>query len=350
MILDTFIPELAFSSALSDITLVEVTEDITFELSVKLIDNTYKVILFEPYTPDNDAAIYIINLQKIIDGYLSENPVLDFRFKFESASNLLEYFSRIIVSRAELDADARKFVSQRFLTVMKGDKTIRPGSLEYLSVYVLEPQAITITAHYRDNTTGVYETANFTDPDPLINQISTINVSPTNYQNEGKTLVKYTVSCGTRQMNYLIDNLSEPSPAEILFINNFGVPEAFSTSGSLARERKYTNEFATIKGQYVKVNNSLVIENTANTGVMDPHTADWIESDLFSSYKTFLVKDSHIWKGITIIDETIKRTSDKTEQPAYEFKYRLKQHNQEVILFQKYLYRLFDETFDKTFN
>ncbi|NDV96446.1 hypothetical protein D0T84_16215 [Dysgonomonas sp. 521] len=350
MILDTFIPELAFSSALSDITLVEVIEDITFELSYKQSDNSYKVVLSEPYTPDNDAMIYIIDLQKIIDGYLSDSPVLDFKFRFEGESDTIEYSSRILLSRAELDVDARKFVSQRFLSVMKGDKTIRPESLEYLSVYALESQVVNITASYRNNETGNYESDSFTVPNPVVNQITTIDVSPAKYAKEGKTLVKYTVSCGTRQMNYLIDNLSAPSLAEILFTNNFGVPETFSTSGNLARERKFENEYATIKGEYIKANNSFHIEHTANTGIMDQHTANWIESDLFSSYNTFLVQDMQIWKGITIIDQTVKRTSDKTEQPAYEFKYRLKQRNQEVTEFHKYLYRLFDPTFDKTYN
>lgn len=350
MILETFIPELAFSSALSDITLLEVTEDITFELSYKQSDNTYKVILSEPYIPDNDSKIYIIDLQKIIDGYLSESPVLDFKFRFESESESVEILSRIILSRAELDTDARKFVSQRFLTLMKGNKTIRPESLEYLSVYALESQSVNIIASYRDNATNLYVTENFTEPIPAINKITTLDVSPEKYKKDGKTLVKYSITCGERTMNYLIDNLSDISPAEILFTNNFGVPETFSTSGNLARERKFSNEYATIKGEYVKAYNSFYIEHTGNTGIMDQNTANWIEADLFSSYNTFLIQDMQIWKGITIIDQTVKRISDKSEQPAYEFKYRLKQRNQEVTEFHKYLYRLFDPTFDKTYN
>ncbi|MFV0538848.1 MAG: hypothetical protein ACK5M3_16010 [Dysgonomonas sp.] len=351
MILQTFIPELAFSSALSDITLLGVMESITFELSLKQSDNTYKVILSEPYIPDNDAMIYIINLQKIIDGYLSDNPVLDFKFSFEPEDGEpTEYLSRIILSRAELDVDARKFVSQRFMSLLRGNKITRPESLEYLSVYSFFPDTVSISASYRNNDTGEYEYSVIVGTVTTVNQMTIFDVSPAKYKQEGKTLVKYTVSCGTRQTTYLVDNLSAQSPAEILFTNNFGVPETFSTSGNLVRERKFENEYATIKGEYVKAYNSFHIEHTANTGIMDQHTADWLESDLFSSYSVFLVKDALIWKGITIIDLTVKRTSDKSEQPAYEFKYRLKQRNQEVTEFQEYLYRLFDPTFDKTYN
>jgi len=350
MILDTFIPELAFSSALSNITLVNVADDVNFILSYKMSDGTYQEILSEPYTPDNDTNIYIIGLQKIIDGYLEESPVLDFKFRFEWGSNEIEYLSRIIKSSAELDTDARKFVSQRFLTVMKGGKTVYPRSLQYVSVYSFEPQSVEVTATYRNLVTGGYESASYAEGNTTANQITVIDVSPDKYMKEGKILVKYTVICDVRQIAHLVDNLSPTPSIEILFKNNFGVPETFCPIGNLSSERIFKNEYATIKGDYIKTNNSLDIEYISNTGIIDQYTAEWLESDLFSSYSTFLVKNKAIWKGITIIDQTVKRSSDKTEQPAYEFKYRLSQHNQEVKQFNKFLFRLFDRTFDNTFN
>lgn len=349
MILKTFIPDLAFSSQVSNITLAAAA-DVKFVLYKVSDDNTRKEILSELYTPDNDSMIYILKLHKIINGYLEEVIAGDFVFSFTESEETYEVTSRIILSRSEINATAPKFTANRFLSLLKGDKTTRPDSKEYLSVYSLSADQVTIKAYYRNDTTETYSDETISGPIVNANAVTLIDVSPANYASENLVLVRYTILCGDRIMNFWIDNLSKQSPLSVLFSNNFGVVETFSVSGALQWEPKYTNDIGTIRGEYNKYNTEYYREYTANTGVMDKLTADWIETDLFSSLLVFEIRDSYIWKKIMISDQTVKRSSSGSETPSFEFKYRISQYIQDVIDFTDYLHRVFDITFDESFD
>lgn len=349
MILQTFIPDFAFSSQVSNIALTS-DSDVKFTLYRISDDNKRVSILSELYVPDNDTMIYIIDLHKIINSYLDKTIVGDYVFVFENDDDVVEKFTRIILSRSEINVTAPKFVANRFLSLMKGDKNTLPDSKELLSVYSFNPDKVMIKAFYRDDVNEEYFDEIIAGPIVKENAMTGIDVSPQNYLKDGFTLVRYSVVCGDRTMNYWMDNLSNESPLSLLFSNNFGVIETYSISGLLQWEPKFTNDIGTIRGEYNRYDIEFYREYTANTGVMNKRTADWLEVELFSALQVYGVKDSHVWKKLIISDQTIKRTSSDSETPAFEFKYRISQRNQDVIDFSDYLHRVFDVTFDKSFD
>ncbi|SHE56772.1 hypothetical protein [Dysgonomonas macrotermitis] len=349
MILETFIPDLAFSSQVSNIVLSS-DSDVKFVLYRVTESGENEAILSELYTPDNDSKIYILNLQKILSGYLEPVITGDFVFSFVVDDETLEYTSRLILSRSEINVSAPKFVANKFLSLLMGDKVTRPNNKEYVSVYSLTEDTVNVKAYYRDNETQTYSEKDIAGNQVTKDTVTLLDVSPGNYEAENLVLVRYIVSCGDRSMTFWIDNLSESSALSVLFSNNFGVLETFSISGVLQWEPKYTNDIGTIRGEYNKYNIDFYREYTANTGVLERLTADWLELELFSSLYVFEMRDTLIGKRIMISDQTVKRSSSKTETPSFEFKYRISQRIQDVIDFAGFIHRIFDMTFDLTFD
>lgn len=349
MIINTYIPELAFSSEFPSISLSEVKDEVYFMLLHKQANGTYKDVLEESFTPDKDMKIFIPDLHSVIDDCLIDTPVNDFLFTFMVNKDSVSYPSRIIRSRAELEIGARSFVANHFLTLLNGTKIIRPDSLEYVSVYALQEESYTISATYRDSS-GWYYNKEIAGNVVLPDRVSLIDVSPVNFADEGGVLVSYTVRCGDRKQLYKIDRLSLPSPLSVLFNNNFGVIETFSIGGLLKWEPKFTNSMGSIRGEYKNYTLKYHREYTANTGIMSQHIAEWLEWELFTSLEVFTIKNSMLHKKITITDQKVERSSDSSELPAFEFTYRLSQSIQDVVDFSDKLKRIFDKSFDYTFN
>lgn len=349
MIVDTYMPTFAFSSNFQEIVLSDVKSDVTFILRNKNNFGEYVEIIAETYTPDIDKKVYILGLSEIIASNISGASYTEFSFYFRNAEDTLIYDSKIILSRAEINISAKQFVESYFLSLMQGDKTIQVDSLQFLSLYVTDPISMKYVAQYRDSegnyTSSTDELVNIT----VVDRIVGLSVSPSFLEREGYQLVKFAIIAGKRSVTFLIDRYSRPSELELIFVNNFGVSETFAVMGSIDRENKYTNELGYMRGKFKKYHIEAVKEYTANTGILDQYTADWLE-DLYNSKKVNIAEAGQVYgKEITIIEATVKRSSSHSELPSHEFKYRLSQQNQVVVDFKKSS-RVFDDSFDYTFN
>lgn len=348
MIVDSYLPEFAFSSNFQEIILSAVKSDVSFILSKKNSSGAYIVILSEIYVPDNDSKVYILNLSKIIADNISSSSYSEFRFSFKNREDSFLYSSKVILSRAEININAALFVENHFLTLMQGDKTIQADSLQFLSLYVTTPVVVKYAARYRDREGNYTNESGIMENLTVIDCVVSLGISPSFLEKEGYDLVKFAIIAGDRTATFLIDGYSRPSKLELIFVNNFGVSETFAVMGTIDRENKYTNELGYMRGKFKKYNVETIIEHTVNTGILDQYTADWIE-DLYTSENVWIAKGNFYWKEITIIESTVKRSSLQSELPSHEFKYRLSQSNQVVIDFNQAL-RRFDDSFDYTFN
>lgn len=347
MKIKTFFPALIFSSDLSNIEITDVQSELKFILKCRS-ENGFSTIFSETYTPDTSGKIRIYNLHKIYEYHLEEYPVNDFQFEFISTSDNPIYKSRILKSNAEIHLGTVAFVSNHFLTLLSQKKRTYPESLEYLSTYSLEPEPIKVVAKYR-NQAGNYSTNEYSEGITKKEDITLLNVSPSKYLIDDLTLVRYTVSCGSRLMQYDIDNVND-KVLEVSFLNNFGVIETFATYSTVSSESKFEKKFGSIHGIYTKLTSDKTKEYTANTGIIDEATADWLEMDLFSSYYVFEIRSGAEWKRITITDETVKRNSNKDSQPNFEFKYRYSQRIHDIAVFKQNMNRIFNQMFDIRFN
>lgn len=348
MIVETFISDLEFSSALAEIAISGLTTDLDFTLSRK-VNNTYTAVLQERYTPDADGRVYVMSINKVINKYISESGYGDFKFTFMSDGDTQELPLRVIYSRVNITTTARIFTANKYMSLLSGTKSVLPQSLEYLWVYSPTADSVSVSASFR-NADGTYTTATVTPPETVVPDTMTrIDVSPANYILSGSVLVKYTVTCGARSQVYEVDNVSLESPLEVMFKNNFGVAETFATMGNLQSESKAGNNFGYIRRQYVRYDGTVLVEYTANTGILTQQQAAWIP-DLFMSNDVVSVVNRGLRHRLTITDWKAKRTSDAAELPSFEFKYRLSDANQEVFVFSDAVGGVFDQTFDQTFN
>ena len=349
MILNTDIPELLFSYNLFLIELSEVESNVVFMLSHKNNKGGFDEVLYETYTPDNENRISIVGIDEVLRSYLLENPVSDFKLQFINNEELeISREVKIIYSHVELEGDTNKILNQRFLSLMTGDKTVYPDSIEYLHVYPLKQEKVQINIICR-NSVDDYVYRTIIGKTLEANKIQLLDVSPSIFTEKNEVLVKYEVMCGSRRMTFFVDHLRK-STLQVMFTNNFGMPETFSTVADWSSEHKYKNEFGQMKGLYKKYAVSMEKEILANTGLLDQHTANWLELDLFKSMRVFEIRNCKIWKPITIINQTVKRSSDKGELPSFDFTYRLEQKNHAVLDFRTYLYRIFSPIFSKIFS
>ena len=332
----------SFSSALKDIIL-ESAVNVTVSFSAGSTE-----FLREIYTPDNQNRIYIRDLSRLPLPYIS--PVV-LRQSFNiivtpadgSAGSVINF--TVQYSLTKINVSAEKFLENFFLTTLRNEKITYPEQNEFLSLVVSAATTIEIIA-YRKSGSQSSRTIQISSSN--VNKVVTVDVSPAIFSDPG-SISYIVVTAGVRTFTFYLRRSSERL-TQFIFINTFGVKETFIPSGVTLRENNYKNLFGYFSGLYRKYNIELVKLYTANTGVMTEVMADWIES-LFLSEEVFVLSSDGIEQEVTIEESTVKRSTARDELPAYEFKYRLsKRNHDEFFVTIAQTSRIFDNTFDLTFN
>lgn len=259
--------------------------------------------------------------------------------------------AKVIYCKAEiLDngeiVDAETFCERNFLTILRGKKVTAEGRLELL--HYLGDETPTVRAYYTDDSF-----ADFTPPffGPNV-RIRTIDVSAHHFRTEGKVLTSYYVRVGWRGMKFVIDFAKPEFSPALVFENSFGCDELIYCNGLFTRSPGYERKSAVVDGLYRNYDIKELRTFKADTGVLCDSMADWLD-DLFRSYYVRLVHikgyTARIGKEITITDSKSDVTSDDAEMPRFTFSFRYAQRNHNLIDIGKGV-RIFDETFDYTFN
>lgn len=252
----------------------------------------------------------------------------------------------VLFSRCDVGVAASEFYERHFLSVLQGPKLTAMGRLEYLHYYGTEvPSCI---ATYSDGTTS-----SFTPSKTAGNSSYTqIDVSPVSFTSAGKQLVAYEVTAGSRRQQFLID-LSQPDCAPILlFDNSFGVQELIYCTGIHKVSPQYKRQSARIGGML----RNYAIEETrsfqADTGVLTIPMANWAD-ELFRSKEIYVVNIyggvPSVGKEVIITDSKSEYTNDDAALPRFTFTYQYAQRLHNVLQLQREG-RIFDNTFDNTFN
>lgn len=252
----------------------------------------------------------------------------------------------VLFSRCDVGVAASEFYERHFLSVLQGPKLTAMGRLEYLHYYGTEVTSCIAT--YSDGTTS-----SFTPSKTAGNSSYTqIDVSPVSFTSAGKQLVAYEVTAGSRRQQFLID-LSQPDCAPILlFDNSFGVQELIYCTGIHKVSPQYKRQSARIGGML----RNYAIEETrsfqADTGVLTIPMANWAD-ELFRSKEIYVVNIyggvPSVGKEVIITDSKSEYTNDDAALPRFTFTYQYAQRLHNVLQLQREG-RIFDNTFDNTFN
>lgn len=276
---------------------------------------------------------------KAADG--SENIADD----WTNASNPMK--SSIVYCTAEVSEDATTFCNHHFLTRLQGAKITALGRLEYL--HYDSTDVASVTAYYNDGTTSTFSP-------PLVGgngtTYSTIDVSPSKFINNTKTLYRYIVAAGSRNQTFDID-FNQPDAAPILlFTNCFGCQELVYCTGLHQVKPEFKYQSVYIKGLLRNYDFEETRPFSADTGVLTFPMADWI-SDLFRSDEIYIVNFINgipaTGRMVIILDPKSDLTNAEDELPRFTFTYRYSRRNHNIIDLSR-AGRVFDNTFDFTFN
>lgn len=265
----------------------------------------------------------------------------------EAGTQIFSASTQVVYCQADFgDETAENFLASHFLSILMGTKQTALGRLEYLHTPGSETAAC--TAEYSDGTT-----AQFT---PSVVQSGTgyrtLDVSPDNFVATGKTLVCYRVKCGSRTQDYELD-LSAPDCAPILcFVNSFGLDELAYCTGIHKVDPSYKRSMAYVG----RLQRNYKIDETrsfkADTGPLNTAMANWWD-EVFRSDSVRIVNfkngNPNVGKDLLITDSKSEHSNDDAEIPRFTFTYQYAQRNHNVVQLLR-AGRIFDNTFDNTFN
>ena len=244
------------------------------------------------------------------------------------------------------DVVPESFLADHFLSILMGTKVTAMGRLEYLSMQGND--TATCTATYSDGTTATFSVSVVENNE----HYRTLDVSPDNFVTADKTLVSYTVTAGNRTQDFEID-LTQPDCAPILiFVNSFGMDELAYCTGIHKVDPSYKRSMAYVG----RIQRNYRIDETrafkADTGPLTTAMANWWD-EVFRSDSVRIVNfyEGHPnpGKDLVITDSKSEYTNDDAEIPRFSFTYQYAQRNHNVVQMLR-AGRIFDNTFDNTFN
>ena len=343
----TTLPETVFSSNIPD---VEFSVDGSSAV-VTFTGNDSEQIMQTTLFPSN-GRIRLRDLTGLVDAYAYRQLVVDFNISIQEMDGQtpegepVSLSTQVVFCRADVSEDATTFCTNRFLSLLMGTKITAVGRLEYLH-YVGAEQAA-VTAYYSDGTSRSYT--------PTVTQgndnYKTIDVSPDKFTYSGKTLTHYVVTAGSRSQRYNID-FSVPDAAPILlFTNSFGVQELLYCVGEHEVKPEYSRSSAYMNGRMRNYKIEEVRKFNADTGVLNTAMANWAD-ELFRSEEIYVCNfynnTINVGKEIVILDSKSERSNALDALDRFTFTYRYAQKNQNILQLQR-AGRIFDNTFDNTFN
>lgn len=327
----------SFTYQLEHIVCTGMAADMAFELK-HVAQN--KTLLQETYTPDSAGNITLRGLNTVLEAYLQDEladsalliPCLqnhaEFSFSFDGVAQVITVY----YSPADLGYAFTAFAPNYFLSILDGAKRTRMDSVEELFWFGEAADEVKIVAQYLDDETQAlqYAEANGTKQN-LVNSLYYAEVSPSKLLVAGKTLIMYQVQVGNRVRMYKIDYNSYFNMQQLVFINNFGIPETCYFIGertvTAENERTLLN-FA--DGTYGAAHVQAINTYTLDTGVLTPAEADWLV-ELAYSLTVYLYENKTLGRKITITEDDMPRSSLPTELPRFTFTYRLAKQNARVV-------------------
>ena len=284
-------------------------------------------------TVGDDQTIDVMGQPVVIPGAVTDKDSKQLAFQ-------------VLYSAADVGLSASEFYSNHFLSILMGPKLTAMGRLEYLHYYGNETPLC--TAYYADGSNKTFT--------PMVtggnSRYTQLDVSADNFATDGKVLVSYIVTAGSRSQEYEID-MKRPDCAPILlFENSFGVQEMLYCTG----KHKVTPEYKRMSARFGGLLRNYDIEETrtfqADTGVLTTPMANWAD-ELFRSKEVFIV---NIYNGIPTVGKEVVITDCKSENsnedsylPRFTFSYQYAQRIHNVVDLKREG-RIFDNTFDNTFN
>lgn len=302
------------------------------------------------------GKIRLRDLPNLLTPYARQSLAVDVSIKItemtgSTSGSTSTVSTRVVYCKADIcqGADAAtvaSFCDNHFLSILLGKKLTAERRLEYL--HYLGSEAASVEARYSDGSS-----ASFTAQKVAGNgKYTTIDVSPRFFMANGKTLMSYTVKAGNRTQEFLVDPSNPDCAPILLFVNSFGCDELVYCIGKHDVSPTYNRSSAFIDGLMRNYDIKETRLFKADTGVLNTPMANWLD-DLFRSESVrvmnYMGGQMTPGKEVTITDSKSDNSNEDSFMPRFTFSYRYSQKNQNVLELGR-AGRIFDNTFDNTFN
>lgn len=256
----------------------------------------------------------------------------------------------VLYCAADIGDNAKAFYEGYFLSMLSGPKLTAPGRMELLSM-IHHGEEYQAQAHrvFTDGTTDVVDITGMSGD----GHYCTFDVSPDKILGDSaRPLASYTIRCGDRQQQYDIDFLPRETAPILAFYNSFGVEEMIYCTGRHQVSPDFKRNTSFVDGKLRNIEIQEVRTFKADTGILNKAMADWLDELFRSDYVRIVnVYDGNYSFGREVIISESKsdNSNDADALPRFTFSYRYAQKTQAV--FDTYRKgRIFDNTFDQTFN
>lgn len=305
--------------------------------------------VYDEWLYPSDGIVTLQELSDLVTPYARQRQTVTLAItaSLENGTSLLSTSAEVVYCQTDFcEETAENFLSNHFLSILMGTKVTAMGRLEYL--HLQGSDTATCTAFYSDNTTAQFNVSVVQTG----THYRTLDVSPDNFVTVGKTLMSYTVTAGSRSQHFEID-LTQPDCAPILiFVNSFGLDELAYCTGIHKVAPSYKRSAAYIGS----IQRNYKIDETrafkADTGPLTVAMANWWD-EVFRSDSVRIVNIyngyPNVGKDMLITDSKSEYSNDDAEIPRFTFTYQYAQRNHNVVQLLR-AGRIFDNTFDNTFN
>lgn len=332
-----------FSSALENFAFSTSEETATFTLQLG-----EKVLHSETYVSDAEGKIRIYDLPELVDAHLTANLIEAFTYTITDGTATVTRTFTVQFCAAAVSIPATEWREKFFLTTLQGVKHTAPGRKEFLHLIVTQETEVTVTALFMSPMGETEEVVCEMDPVTETGRVATIDVSPDTFTHaQGWELVAYTVEAGSRTQQFLVSEGLDSAP-NLVFTNSFGCQETIYCTGTHALKPKYEHSASVIEGKYRNYHIEETREFQARTGPISFEMARWAE-DLFRSKEIYLLEENTQGREVTVTEAKAERDNELDTIPNFAFTYRYAQRNHNVIDLPR-AGRIFDHTFDNTFN
>lgn len=340
------IPDKSFSSTIPDLQFA-----ISGDSAVVTISVDDAEIYNEKRFPA-DGVITLHDLSALVSPYARQSLVINMIIRISEyvADTLAQAISGsydIIYCGADIDIDAGTFCSNYFLSILMGTKETAVGRLEYLH-YVGTDKA-DCRAVYPDGTTETFDVVAVGGND----KYTTIDVSPQRFlRSDGEEPDYYTISAGKRMQTFELNHERPDCAPTLLFVNSFGCDELLYCTGVHKVAPTYKRSSSYIAGRLRNYDIEETRTFKADTGVLNTAMANWLDDVLRSDFVcvvNFVEGNPNVGREVVITDSKSEYSNAYDELPRFTFSYQYSQRNHNVLNMGR-AGRVFDNTFDRTFN
>lgn len=325
----------------TELDVIEVTSnsDVSFTIA-----DSGGTILNGTYTPV-DGTVRIYHLARLLRP-LIVNVTAVFTFTADSTSKTVH----VVQSGVTVSESAATFLPSFFLSAVMTERDTSLERKELLTLLPIEQSLPTVQAVccYWDGDAVVTDTKTITTTGMTANTPFEIDVSAAQFVDTAiGTLVAYSIVAGERTMRFRVTSLPTAEYA-MLFRNTFGAWEPIYFAGMTEEDAEFSRSSAFINGMYVNydIDETTVLKSW--TGPLRP-SGVILARDLARSRNVWILKGSDASDEVTITAVDVKHSSADNEIADFTFTWRrsaLDPNRSYTVRPPK----LFDETFDETYN